>query len=129
MKELTKAEEKIMQILWEIERGFVKDVIERLPEPKPAYNTVSTIVRILEKKGFLSRETFGKTHRYYPVVGRDEYAKKFLRRFVKNYFGDSYRSLVSFFARKEDLTLDEIEEIRKTLDEATRRLKGDSRDE
>jgi BlaI family penicillinase repressor len=90
MKELTKAEEQIMQVLWGLEKGFVKDVIEKLPEPKPAYNTVSTIIRILEKKKFVGHKAYGKTHEYFPLVDRDEYKKRFVRSFVRRFFGDSF---------------------------------------
>ncbi len=102
IKELTKAEEQVMQILWEIKKGFVKEVIEKMPEPKPAYNTVSTIIRILEKKGFVGYNSFGKTHEYFPLIAKDEYRSFFLRNFMGNYFGGSIKNLVSFFAREND---------------------------
>jgi len=91
MKELTKAEEQIMLVLWRLEKSFVKNVIDCLPDPKPAYNTVSTIVRILEKKGFVAHNAYGKTHEYYPVVSRDDYKKRFLKSFIKRYFGNSFQ--------------------------------------
>lgn len=124
MKELTKAEEQIMQVLWEIKKGFVKDIIELLPEPKPAYNTVSTIVRILEKKGFAEHETFGKTHRYYPLVGKKDYTNFYMKNFVKNYFSDSYRQMVSFFTRENDLSVGELEELKKIVDKELNSKKG-----
>lgn len=117
MKELTRAEEEIMQVLWGLGKGFVKDVIDGLPVPKPAYNTVSTIVRILEKKGFVSHRAYGKTHEYFPVVSKDEYKKKYFRSFLKRYFGDSFPELVSFFAGERDFSLKELEEIRGLLGE------------
>ncbi len=116
MKELTKAEEQIMQILWEIKKGFVKDIMEKLPEPKPAYNTVSTIVRILEKKGFAGHNAYGKTHEYFPLMSKKEYTMQFMKNFVRNYFGNSYKSMVSFFAEEDKLSINELEEIRKTVD-------------
>jgi len=125
MKELTRAEEEIMQVLWHLGRGFVKDVIEELPAPKPAYNTVSTIVRILEKKGFVSHRVYGKTHEYFPVVSKDVYKKKYLKSFLKRYFGDSFPELVSFFAGERDLSLKELEEIRGLLGEEIEKQKGD----
>jgi predicted transcriptional regulator len=125
MKELTRAEEEIMQVLWGLRKGFVKDVIDELPAPKPAYNTVSTIVRILEKKGFVSHRAYGKTHEYYPVVSKDEYKKKYLKSFLKRYFGDSFPELVSFFAGERDLSLKELEEIRGLLGEEIEKQKGD----
>ncbi len=123
MKQLTQAEEQIMQVLWEIEKGFVKDIIEHLPEPKPAYNTVSTIVRIMEKKGFVSYKAYGKTHQYYPLISQEEYSDKYLKNFVKGYFGNSFKQLVSFFTKKEDLSLKEIEEIMQVLEEEKKKRK------
>lgn len=124
MKELTRAEEQIMQVLWKLGKAFVKDVIDELPEPKPAYNTVSTIVRILEKKGFVSHEAFGKTYQYFPLTSKDEYKKKFLKSFIKRYFGDSFQEMVSFFASGRDISLEELEEVRKLLNEQIVRQKG-----
>jgi predicted transcriptional regulator len=115
MKELTKAEEQIMQILWEIEKGFVKDIIERLPEPKPAYNTVSTIVRILESKGFVDHDAYGKTHEYFPVVEKDKYKNYFLKNLIGSYFGGSFESLVSFFAKENNLNVQQLDDLLKNL--------------
>jgi len=117
LKELTKAEEQVMQILWDINKGFVKDVIERMPDPKPAYNTVSTIIRILEKKGFVSYHSFGKTHQYYPLIERDDYRSFFLKNMIGNYFGGSIKNLVSFFAKENDLSINDMEEIIKYVEE------------
>ena len=111
MKELTKAEEQIMKILWDLEKGFVNDIIDKMPDPKPAYNTVSTIVRILETKGFVSHKAYGKTHEYFPLLSREQYTKGFLNGFVKNYFSDSFKNMVSFFSKNEKLSAKEIEEI------------------
>jgi predicted transcriptional regulator len=124
MKELTRAEEQIMQVLWRLERGFVKDIIEQLPEPRPAYNTVSTVVRILEKKGFVGHKAYGKTHEYFALVSRDEYKKSYLKSFIKRYFGNSFQEMVSFFASERDISLEELEEIRKLLNEQIVRQKG-----
>jgi BlaI family penicillinase repressor len=124
MKELTKAEEQIMQVLWSLGRGLVKDILEELPEPRPAYNTVSTIVRILEKKGFVSYKAYGKTHEYYPVVTMNEYRRDYLKSLVHRYFGNSYQELVSFFAKDRHLTLAELEEIRESLGEEIEKKKG-----
>jgi predicted transcriptional regulator len=112
MKELTKAEEQIMHVLWELGKAFVKDILLHLPDPKPAYNTVSTIVRILEKKGFVDHKAYGKTHEYYPVVTKERYTKLFIRNFVRKYFQDSYPEMVSFFAKDRTLTVSELEEIK-----------------
>jgi predicted transcriptional regulator len=115
MQELTKAEEQIMQILWKIRKGFVKDILEQLPEPKPAYNTVSTIVRILEAKKFVGHTAYGKTHEYYPLVAKPDYTKFYLGNFLKGYFGGSFAGLVSFFAKEENLDLNELEDLLKEL--------------
>lgn len=123
MKQLTKAEEQIMQILWKLEKAFVKDIMVYLPEPKPAYNTVSTIVRIMEKKGFVGYKAYGKTHEYFPLVSKPEYTKKFLRGFVKDYFSNSYKQMVSFFAKDEKLSLTEMEEMRKLIEEEINKQK------
>ena len=113
MKELTRAEEQIMKILWEIKKGFVKDVIEKLPEPKPAYNTVSTIIRILENKGFVDHNAYGKTYEYYPLVDRDSYRSFFLKNFLGNYFGGKFEKMVSFFARDNNMDMEDMEELLK----------------
>jgi predicted transcriptional regulator len=109
--ELTRAEEEIMQILWNIKKGFVRNIVERFPDPKPAYNTVSTIVRILENKGFVSHIAYGKTHEYFPLVQKDEYRKQFLNTLLNNYFGGSFRQLASFFIKHEKMDIREMEEV------------------
>ncbi len=113
MKELTKAEEQVMQILWDIKSGFVKDILEKMPNPKPAYNTVSTIVRILEKKGFVGYKAYGKTHEYFPLIEKNNYRSFFLKNFLGNYFGGSFERLVSFFAKDNDLDIADMEELLK----------------
>lgn len=123
MKKLTKAEEQIMHILWELGKGFVRDVIKHLPQPKPAYNTVSTIVRILEKKGFVSHKAYGKTHEYYPAITKDEYTKAYLKSIMKNYFSNSFKEMVSFFASEENMNIEELEEIRKMIGEEIKKQK------
>ena len=117
MKELTKAEEQIMQILWKIKQGFVKEIIEKMDSPKPAYNTVSTIVRILEKKGFVDHKTYGKSHQYYPLISKEKYRKKYFNSFVKGYFGNSYNQLVSFFSKDDNLSVEEMDEMIKIIQE------------
>jgi BlaI family transcriptional regulator, penicillinase repressor len=111
MKELTKAEEEIMQVLWKLERAFVRDILEQLPKPKPAYNTVSTIVRILETKGFVAHEAFGKSHQYYPLIAKDKYKSDFLNSFMTGYFGGSFEKLVSFFAKDNNLNTQELDQL------------------
>ena len=111
MKELTKAEEQIMHILWDMEKGFVKDLLEKFPEPKPAYNTVSTICRILETKGFLGYKPYGKSHQYYPIVSREVYTKQYLNNIVDNYFENSLEQLVSFFSKENKVDIKEADKI------------------
>lgn len=114
-KEMTRAEEQIMQILWKLGKGFVNDIIAELPEPKPAYTTVSTIVRILEKKGFAGHKAYGNTHEYYPLITKEKYTKDYLKGFLKGYFSNSFAGMVSFFSREEELDVNEMEEIMKML--------------
>lgn len=116
LKELTKAEDQVMQILWQIERGVVKDIIEKMPNPKPAYNTVSTIVRILETKGFVGHKAYGKTHEYFPLVTKDKYSRFYFNNMLKGYFGGSFNNLVSFFANENQLKADEIDALMKQLE-------------
>ena len=111
MKELTRAEEQIMQILWDIEKGFVKDILEKFPDPKPAYNTVSTICRILEKKEFISYRAYGNSHQYYPLLSREKYTRDYLNNFVDSYFDNSLEQLVSFFSKQNKIDIREAEKI------------------
>lgn len=115
MKELTKAEEEIMQVLWKLDSAFVRDIIAKLPKPKPAYNTVSTIVRILQQKGFVGHESFGQSHKYHPLISKDAYARSFMKGFVKRYFSGSYEQMVSFFTKQDNLSLNELEQLVKKL--------------
>jgi predicted transcriptional regulator len=124
MKELTRAEEQVMQILWKRGESFVGDLLDDFPDPKPAYNTVSTITRILVKKGFVGFQALGKSHKYHPLISKEDYTRTHFRRFVKNYFGDSYRDMVSFFTKEENLSLDELEGIRKIMKKQIRKHKG-----
>lgn len=126
MKDLTKAEEEIMHILWKIEKGFVKDIIGEMSEPKPAYNTVSTVVRLLEKKGYVDHEAFGKTHRYFPKVKKTEYTKFFMKGFMKNYFSSSFKNMVSFFTNENKLSLSELEELKAMIESEIEEKKNGS---
>jgi predicted transcriptional regulator len=114
-KVLTKAEEEIMQVLWQLEQAFVKDIVDLLPAPKPHYNTVSTIIKILCDKGFVGYESFGKSNRYYPLIQKDEYSKKTMKQFVSKYFDGSYAGMLSFFAQEKDITVQDLEAILKEL--------------
>ena len=106
-----------MQVLWELEKGFVNDIVSQLLEPKPAYNTVSTIVRILEQKGFIAHKAYGRTHEYYPLINKEEYSREYLDNFTQNYFSNSYKALASFFANTENLSIRELEEIKVLVEE------------
>lgn len=105
-----------MQVLWKLNKAFVKDIIDDLPEPKPAYNTVSTIVRILEKKGFIDHESFGKSHRYFPAIEKEEYTRDFMKSFVRDYFNNSFQKMVSFFAKEEDIDIKDLEKLLESIE-------------
>jgi BlaI family transcriptional regulator, penicillinase repressor len=117
LKELTRAEDQVMQILWQLERGVVKDIIEKMPKPKPAYNTVSTIVRILETKGFVGHKAYGKTHEYFPLISKEKYSKFYLNNMLNGYFNGSFQNLVSFFAKDEELNVSDIDALLKHLED------------
>ena len=109
MKTLTQAEEQIMHVLWEIEQGFLKDIISEIPEPKPHNNTIATILKILVEKGFANYEVFGRQHRYFPIVMKDEYSKGSLKNLVTDYFDGSYKETVSFLVEKDQLSIQDLE--------------------
>ena len=111
MKELTKAEEQIMQVLWQRGKSVVRDIISDLEAPKPAYNTVATFLKILEKKGFVGREPVANAYFYFPLVEKKDYTEKFLGSFAERYFGGSVKKMVSFFIDNNDITLKEFEEL------------------
>jgi BlaI family penicillinase repressor len=115
LKELTRAEDQVMQILWQLEKGFVKDIIEKMPEPKPAYNTVSTIVRILETKGFIGHKAYGKTHEYFPLITKEKYTKFYLNNMIRGYFNGSFQNLVSFFAKENKMSTQDVNKLLKEL--------------
>lgn len=115
MQELTKAEEQVMQILWELKKGFVNDILEKFPEPKPAYNTVSTIIRILEKKKVVGFKAYGRTHQYFPLIEKEDYLRQSTSSLVNKYFGGSVERLVSFFAKEKNISAEELEKIIKEI--------------
>ncbi len=121
--ELTRAELEIMQILWDKRRAFVNDILDDMPTPKPAYNTVSTIVRILEQKGFVSHTAYGRTHEYYPLVGREEYTDQYISGVLTNFFGGSLVQMVSFLSRRENVSLKEFDSIIGILEEVKKEAK------
>jgi predicted transcriptional regulator len=111
MLKLAKREEQIMQVYWELENAFIKEVIPHLPDPKPHYNSVATMVKILEDKGFLDHETVGNVYRYFPVISREEYQKHAMKDIVSQYFDNSYPRMLAFFAKEQNLTEDVLKEI------------------
>ena len=111
MEKLTNKEEEIMRVLWNLKQAFVKEVVAELPEPKPHYNTISTVIRNMEEKGFISHNAFGKTHQYYPVISKEEYKKTFMHKTIQHYFEDSYKNVVSFFAKEDKISVSELKEI------------------
>mgnify|MGYP001459002117 CR=1 FL=1 len=116
-KDLTKAEEEVMQILWQIKKGYVKDVLAEMPEPKPAYNTVSTIVRILEQKELVGHEAKGRSHQYFPLLTKDEFSKHRMNHLLSGYFSGSFNKLVSFFMEKNTMDSKELDELLKLIKE------------
>ena len=122
--QLTKAEEQVMQILWELGEGLVKDILDRFDEPKPARNTVSTVVRILEKKGFVGHKDYGKVFVYYPLIQKKEYSGKQLIGLMNNYFNNSFPAMASFFAKENDLSMKDLEQLlEETKKELAKRTK------
>lgn len=114
-KELTKAEEQIMHAIWQVEKGFAKDILEQLNDPKPAYNTVLTVVRVLVQKGFVKFNTYGKSNEYYPTISKAEYSNNQIDKLKKNYFNNSSKELLSFFVKENKINLNELDEILKLL--------------
>jgi len=117
MTSLTKAEEQVMQILWKEKKGFVKDLLEHFPEPKPAYNTVSTIIRILEKKGFVAHRSYGKSHEYYPLISLERYRSDRFSSLMKNYFNNSMKQVLSHFGKTDSIDIQEADEIIRMMEE------------
>ena len=116
MKEITKAQEEILKAVWEIENGAVSDVLERLPEPKPAYNTVATVIKVLEKKGYLAHRTFGKTNVYYAIISRNDYAQQVVRNTFTGLFNRSLNQMVSPLIQNKEISLTELEELRQIVE-------------
>ncbi len=114
-RELTRAELEIMQIIWAKKKVLIHDILEDIAPPKPAYNTVSTIVRILEKKGFVSHKAYGKTYEYFPIVEKEDYTRTYMKNVLNNFFDGSFSSLVSFFAEDKSISANDIDEIMKMI--------------
>ena len=116
-KDLTHAEERVMQAIWTVGQGFANEIISAMDEPRAAYNTILTVVRILEKKGYVAHETFNKSHRYYPLVSREDYSERMLGHLADRYFGSSFRNMVSFLVDKKNVTLEDLESLTKAMEE------------
>jgi len=123
MKELTKAEETVMQILWQLKEAIVKDIIERMDDPKPAYNTVSTVVRVLETKGFVDHKAYGNSHVYFPLVSEAQYKKFTFDKMMNSYFSNSYQSLVSFIANEKKLDIKQLDELSQLIEDLKHKKK------
>ena len=117
MKKLTRKEEEVMKILWKLERAFVKDMIEQYDDPKPHYNTVSSLVRLLQDKGIIGFTQYGNTYEYFPLITKEEYRKTFMKQVVSDYFDNSYKSAVAFFVKEKGLSPAELEELIKLIKE------------
>jgi len=124
MKELTKAEQQVMHHIWKLRKSFLKDIVEAFPEPRPAYTTISTVIRVLVKKGFVGYNTFGKIHEYFPEISRQSYFRTHVKSLINNHFDGSVVSFASFFTG-DQVDLGELEEIRQLIDRKIETLKGD----
>ncbi len=125
MKELTKAEEQVMHFIWEFKKSFLKDIVEAFPKPRPAYTTISTVIRVLVKKGFVDYNTYGKVHEYFPKVSRKVYFRKHVKNLINNHFNGSVVSFASFFTGDETMDLIELEEIKRLIDQKISAMKGE----
>ncbi|WP_207422691.1 BlaI/MecI/CopY family transcriptional regulator [Desertivirga brevis] len=121
IKELTKAEEQVMRILWRLKEGIVKNIIEEMPEPKPAYNTVSTVIRVLETKGFVNHKVYGSSHIYYPLIAEKDYKTFAFDKIFSNYFNNSYKHLLSFLVDEKEISEDEIKELTQLVEKLKKR--------
>ena len=118
MEKLTLKEEELLRVLWRLKKAFVKELVAELPNPKPHYNTVSTVIRKMEEKGFVGHTPFGTTYQYYPLISKEAYRKQFMRRTIHNYFEDSYKNVVSFLAKEEKISVEELKEIIKLIEKS-----------
>lgn len=123
MNKLTKPEEQIMHYIWKLKKAFLKDIVEQFPDPKPAYTTISTVVRVLVKKKFINYNTFGKTREYYPIVSKKKYFSEFMNDIIFSFFNGSSGKFASYFTKNEDLNLSELEEIKELIEEKIEHLK------
>ena len=124
MVTLTKAEEKVMKILWDVREGFINDILDKYPDPKPPYNSVSTIVRVLVQKKIVGYKAYGKSHQYHPLVSKEEYRKGQLSRLVTEYYNNSLKQVVNFFSESKELDESELNEVMKMLEEIKSKKNG-----
>ncbi|MDD4227607.1 MAG: BlaI/MecI/CopY family transcriptional regulator [Mariniphaga sp.] len=117
MKKLTRKEEEVMKILWDLEKAFVKDIIAQYPDPKPHYNTISSLVRLLQEKGIVGYKQYGNTYEYFPLISKEDYRRPFMKQVVKDYFDNSYKNAVAFFVKEKGLSKEEMEELIKMIKE------------
>ncbi len=115
MKTLTKAEEQVMQVMWKIKEGFIRDIMDALPPPRPHQNTIATIIKILVDKEFVGVQVFGRQHQYYPLIGKDAYSKATMKTLVKSYFGGSFSDAVSFMVKENNISLEDLETLLQQL--------------
>ncbi len=127
MKELTHAEEQVMQYLWKLEKAFLKDIVDEYPEPKPAYTTISTVIRVLVKKGFIGFDQFGKTNRYFPKISKSSYSKATFKGVFQKFFDSSPTMFTSFFTKEEKISVDELEEMKQIIEEELKKKKNDGK--
>jgi BlaI family transcriptional regulator, penicillinase repressor len=117
MKKLTRKEEEVMKILWNLEKAFVKDIIAQYPDPKPHYNTISSLVRLLQEKGIVGYKQYGNTYEYFPLISKEDYRRPFMKQVIKDYFDNSYKNAVAFFVKEKGLSEEELEELIKMIKE------------
>lgn len=123
MISLTKAEEQIMQYIWKLDKAFLKDIVEQFPEPRPAYTTISTVIRVLVKKKFVDFNTYGKNHQYYPLVTKEEYFREHFKGMVKTFFSGSVSNFASFFTNESELNITELEKMKHMIEQKITELK------
>ncbi|MCL3782620.1 BlaI/MecI/CopY family transcriptional regulator [Prolixibacteraceae bacterium JC049] len=123
MQEITKAQEEILRVLWKIKDGAVSDIVAAIPEPKPAYNTVATVIKVLEKKEYVAHKKYGKTYVYYPLVSKKEYGKSIVSHTLKNLYNNSLPQMLSHFMRNKDVSISELEELKATIEQEIEKQK------
>ncbi|MBN2519932.1 MAG: BlaI/MecI/CopY family transcriptional regulator [Bacteroidales bacterium] len=126
MKELTKAEEQVMQYIWKLEKAFLKDIVDQFPEPKPAYTTISTVIRVLVSKKFIGYNTYGKVHEYYALISKNDYFREYFKGVVKNFFSGSVSNFASFFTNDKDLSLTELEKMKNLIEQKINELNNEN---